>query len=412
MMGELGVMATHVSGFLREVPVPWQESSPMSERLRFIQACLNRHEKIVDVCAGFGISEKTGQKYLARFKAFGEAGLVDRSHAPHHPRNQVAPGVAARIVELRKKHKQYGPVALRDWLVQHEPNQRWPASSTIGELLKRAGLIKTKRRRVATHARMAHGRTLATAANVVWTADFKGQFRLGTGAYCYPLTVLDLHSHFLLRCRALPTTAIGSARETFARVFAEHGLPTVLRTDNGVPFAQPNAIGRLGALAFWWIRLGIRPEHINLGRPAENGAHERFHKTLKAYTQRPPAPTFTAQQRRFDRFGLEYNTERPHASNPGHRPPARLYTTSTRPFPSRLPALLYPGATAVRHADPNGQIRWHNQAIFLSSNLAGEDVGLTETENDLVAIAYGALILGDFDPHTQRFTSNLRWVAE
>jgi len=391
--------------------VPWRESSPMSERLEFVQACLDRREKIAEICARFAISEKTGHKWLARFRAGGEAALADRPHAVHHAAHPLEASMAAEIVALRRKHPLYGPVKLRDWLVQHEPGRPWPASSTIGELLKRAGCIRSRRRqRPADHARFASGRTEATAPNVVWTADFKGQFRLGTGAYCYPLTVLDLSSHFLLQCAALATTAVASARQSFVRLFAEYGLPEVLRTDNGVPFAQANAIGRLGALAFWWVRLGIRPEHTRPATPSENGAHERFHKTLKAHAIRPSAASLRAQQRRFDRFRAEYNTERPHASTAAHRPPARAYCTSPRPYPAKVPPLLYPTSSAVRLVDGGGVIKCQNQAIFLSSNLAGQYVALTEsTDDERLRISYGALILGDFDPVTKRFTTNVRW---
>lgn len=269
--------------------MPWQESSPMFERLRFVQACLDRRVPISAVCHRFGISEKTGQKWLARFREGGEAGLGDRSHAPHRQAHRLDPALAARVVAVRKAHPLWGPEKLRDWLVQHDAAVRWPAISTIGELLKREGLMASRRRRPVTHARLESSRTAATAPNVVWTADFKGEFRLGSGPYCYPLTLLDLHSHFLLRCQALASTAVPAARARFTRAFLEYGLPTVLRTDNGVPFAQPNALGRLGALAFWWVRLGIRPEHIQPATPSENGAHERFHKTLKAHATRPPA---------------------------------------------------------------------------------------------------------------------------
>lgn len=411
MMGELGSHGGFTFGHLREVPVPWKESSPMSERLVFIQACLDRREKVVGICDRFGISEKTGQKWLARFREFGEAGLADRSHAPSHRAHRLAPALAARIVALRRKHPLYGPEKLRDWLLQHEPSQRWPAISTIGEVLKREGLIRPRRHRAGTHARLAGDRTAASAPNVVWTADFKGQFRLQTGVYCYPLTVLDLHTHFLLRCTALPTTAVAPARATFARLFSEYGLPDVLRTDNGVPFAQPSSLGRLGQLAFWWIRLGIRPEHTRPATPSENGAHERFHKTLKAHATRPSSSSFAAQQRRFDRFGLEYNTARPHASTPAHLPPAHAYTPSLRPYPAKLPPLLYPDATAVRHVDGCGHIKWHGHPIFLTRNLSGEDVGLTATDGDVLTITYAALALGDFDPHTQRFIPNTRWTG-
>ena len=389
----------------------WRESSPMSERLRFIQACLNRTEPITAICARFGVSEKTGQKWLARFRAEGPAGLSDRSHAPQQPHCQMAPEVVARLVQLRKQHPKYGPTKLRDWLVQHEPATRWPAPSSIGALLARKGLVAHRRRREPTHARLVGGRTAASGPNVVWTADFKGEFRLTSGAWCYPLTVLDLYSHYLLGCSALPTTSVTPAWGAFERVFREYGLPEVLRTDNGVPFAQPNSLGRLGALGFWWVRLGIRPEHIRPATPAENGAHERFHKTLKAATTPSRAPSFRAQQRRFDTFQHEYNHERPHASLPQHRPPASVYAPGPRPYPHRLPPILYPEGSEVRYVTGPGAIRWRNAMIFLSSNLRGEYVRLTETTGDRMTVQYGPLALGELDPETKRLTPHVRWVG-
>jgi putative transposase len=386
----------------------------MTERLAFITACLNRAERIVDICDRFGISEKTGHKLLKRFREAGPCALLDRSHAPHHRPHQLTAEVATQILALRRRYPRYGPAKLRDWLQQHEPQQHWPAASTIGELLSRAHLIRAKRRRSrATDAgTLAGGRTVATAPNHVWTADFKGEFRLASGPYCYPLTVLDLHSHFLLGCTALESTAVATTRRIFVRLFRTYGLPAVLRTDNGVPFAQPNALGRLGALAFWWVRLGIRPEHITPARPAENGAHERFHKTLKAAATRPASASPHAQQRRFDQFRTEYNTDRPHASLPAHEPPGAHYTASLRPYPARLPTIGYSRAAAVRLVDGRGAIKWRSHVLVLSSNLAGQYVGLTETDTDLVTITYAALALGEIDPQTNRFIPRVRWLGE
>ncbi|MDP9201060.1 MAG: helix-turn-helix domain-containing protein [Gemmatimonadota bacterium] len=385
----------------------------MSERLAFIKACLDRTERIVEICDRFGISEKTGQKWLKRFRERDLLGLEDQSRARLTHPHRITPEVAGRIIALRRKYPLYGPAMLRDWLRLHEPGEHWPAASSIGELLKRANLIRSKRRRhqSAERAALDGSRTRALEPNMVWTADFKGQFRLrkGKGVYCYPLTVLDLHTHYLLGCTALETTSVAPARKVFVRLFREYGLPMVLRTDNGVPFAQPNALGRLGSLAFWWVRLGIRPEHITLARPSENGAHERFHKTLKAAATRPASESFPAQQRRFDHFKTEYNTERPHQSLAEHSPPGHLYTPSPRPYPTRLPALVYPDSCFVRLVDRGGNIKWRNQALFLSSNLAGDYVSLREGEDDTFTIAYGSLELGDFDSNTNRFTPRVRW---
>jgi transposase InsO family protein len=383
----------------------------MSERFAFIRACLNRSERIVEICDRFGISEKTGHKWLQRFKTQGLDGLANQSRAPQHP-HRMSAEIAARIIELRRKHPHYGAATLHDWLVQHYPDERWPAASTIGALLTREHLIRRKRRRhrAAERAALDGARTRALEPNMVWTADFKGQFRLTSGASCYPLTVLDLHTHYLLGCTALGTTAVAPTRQVFVRLFRQYGLPSILRTDNGVPFAQPNALGRLGALAFWWVRLGIRPEHITPATPSENGAHERFHRTLKAAATRPASPSLVAQQRRFDHFAAEYNLDRPHQSVPGHRPPSTVYTPSTRPYPPRLPAVCYPTATAVRLVDRNGFIKWKAHPLFLSSNLAREYVGLTHTDHELVTITYATLALGDFDPYTNRFNPRVRWM--
>lgn len=384
----------------------------MSERLAFIRACLNRRERIIEICNRFGISEKTGHKLLARVKAEGLAGLAERSHAPQTVRHRLPPEVVARIVALRRKYPLYGPVKLRDWLMQQEPTGLWPAASSIGDVLKRAGLVRVARRQARAPRALGATRAAATAPNAVWTADFKGEFRVGgTGPYCYPLTVLDLHSHFLLGCRALESTGVASTRRAFVRLFCAYGLPTVLRTDNGVPFAQHNALGRLGTLGFWWVRLGIRPEHITPARPAENGAHERFHKTLKAATTRPAAPTVRAQQARFDHFQREYNTERPHASLPAHQPPGSHYTASLRPYPARLPTIAYPDGADVRLVGVGGEIKWRNHRLFLSTNLAGQYVGLTDTAAELVTIAYASLALGDWDPYTHRFIPHVRWLT-
>lgn len=388
----------------------------MTERLAFITACLNRADRIVDICDRFGISEKTGHQLLRRFRELGPDAFTDRSHAPLEPAHRLSPKVRDRIIALRRKYPRYGAVKLRDWLRQQEPDGTWPAASTIGALLTREGLIRPSRRR--SHAapdQLARSRTAARAPNTVWTADFKGEFQLGRGLaapYCYPLTVLDLHTRYLLGCLALLSTAVATARQAFIHLFRTYGLPTVIRTDNGVPFAQWNALGHLGALAFWWVRLGIQPEHITPARPAENGAHERFHKTLKAETTAPPASSLRGQQKLFDAFRTEYNTTRPHASLPGHQPPGALYTPSLRPYPAKLPTITYPATAIVRLVDAGGVIKWRSHAHFLSKNLAGQYVSLTDGEADLVTVAYASLALGEIHLRTQRFTPHVRWCGE
>lgn len=396
--------------------MPWRENSPMSERLDFIKACLGRTEHIVKVCDRFGISEKTGQKWLRRFKEGGLDALEDRSHAPKNHKGRINPEVRERIIALKKKYPLHGPVTLRDWLNIHEPREEglhWPAASSIGELLKREGLVRKKRRRHSQIGRseLERNRAQAQAPNEVWTADFKGEFRLdrGRGEYCFPLTVLDLNTHYLLGCTALESVAVEPVRRVFTRLFREYGLPRVIRTDNGVPFAQPNSLGRLGRLSYWWVRLGIKPEHIRPGKPQENGAHERFHRTLKEAATRPSERTMRTQQERFDRFSREYNTERPHRSLPERRPPAHHYENSPRSYPKRLPALIYPDSASVRKVDSCGQFKWRGRPFFLSRHLSGENIGLTENEAEMIVVSYGSLELGLIDLEQQSFVARLRW---
>src|SRR5829696_602280 len=244
----------------------------MSERLDFIQACLDRTEHIVRICDRFGISEKTGQKWLKRFKEGGFVALEERSHAPKNHTGRITSEVRGRLVALKKKYPLYGPATLRAWLDIHEPRAdglKWPAPSSIGQLLRREGLVRRKRRRHIAIESAQGERLKALGPNEIWTADFKGEFRLdrGLGQYCYPLTVLDLNTHYLFACRALESVAVDPVKAVFEELFREYGLPRVMRTDNGLPFAQPNAFGRLGKLSYWWVRLGIRPDHITPGKP-------------------------------------------------------------------------------------------------------------------------------------------------
>ena len=395
--------------------MPWPVSSPMSVKFAFVTACLNRDRRIADICHEFGISEKTGYKILKRFKEEGVDGLAERSHAGLTHPHRITAEVRERIIALRKTYPLYGAQILHDWLVQHEPETKWPAASSIGELLKRAHLIRPrrKRNRNAEHVALDTGRTRALEPNFVWTADFKGHFRLrkGIGEYCYPLTVMDLHSRFLLSCTALDSTSVVPTEQIFIRLFREYGLPSVIRTDNGSPFCQTNAIGRLGRLAFWWVRLGIRPEHIKPATPSENGAHERFHRTLKAATTRPSASSFSAQQKRFDEFRTEYNSHRPHSSLPDHLPPDQFYKTSPRPYPEKLPAVIYPENWNVRLVQHTGRIKFKNKDIFISTNLGGEYVGIFETSGDQFCVCYGPLQLGYIDAVTNRFEPGVRWTG-
>ncbi|MEO7503363.1 MAG: integrase core domain-containing protein [Gemmatimonadaceae bacterium] len=384
----------------------------MSEKLDFALACLDRSVSILERCRQFGISEKTGHKILKRFEEGGLHGLEERSRARLNQPHRITVEVASEIITIRRRYPHYGPQMIRDILLQREPNKHWPAASSIGELLKRQNLIRPKKKRYSlAHTSLDTGRARAYEPNLVWTADFKGQFRLGgTGSYCYPLTIMDLQTRYLLKCTALESTVVATSEKVFLRLFQERGLPRVIRTDNGVPFCQPTGLGRLGRLGFWWVRLGIKPEHNKPATPSENGAHERFHKTLKDAAIMPASRSIQAQQRRFDAFQEEYNERRPHRSLPERRPPGTFYTSSIREYPKRLPGLEYPPDYHVRLVASTGSFKWKDKPLHLSKNLAGQYVGICESEDGLV-VSYGSLQLGLIEPYPIRFVPRLQWTG-
>lgn len=389
--------------------MPWSPPSLMAQRLEFIYAVVQRHIAMRTACREFGISEKTGYKWLQRFLQGGPTALADRSHAPHTPAHQLSPAVVDQICALRDAEPSWGSRKLREVLSQEHPETTWPAASTITTVLKRHGLIVPRRRSAHERAAWATGHlTTPRAPNDVWTADFKGHFRLQSGPYCYPLTVVDLCSRSVLGLHALPSTASEAAQNQFIRLFELYGLPRVIRTDNGVPFGVPMALGGLSPLAVWWIRLGIRPERIHPGAPQENGAHERMHRTLKAETTRPPATTFAAQQQRFDRWQRTFNERRPHEAL-GMTAPATHYAPAPRQYPRRLPLLAYASAADVRRVDCNGTIRWDSTRVFLSRVLSGEYVGVLESGEGEWTIQFGPLRLGYYRREAAAFVEALAW---
>lgn len=392
--------------------MPWRTESPMSQRLEFVRAVLHRAPgtSIRDVCRASGITEKTGHKWLHRYGTGGPAALADRSHAPHTPAHQIAPRLVQGLLALRETHPTWGARKLRAVLQHEQPQEPWPAASTITTLLKRAGVLSGRRRSHRERAAWAHTHlTQASAPNEVWAADFKGEFRLQGGPYCYPLTFSDLATRFVLAVDGLPTTASEPAQAQCQRCFERYGLPQVIRTDNGVPFGAPVALGGLSTLAVWWIRLGIRPERIERGQPQQNAEHERMHRTLKAEATRPPSPTFETQQRRFDAWRRTFNERRPHEALAGARPADR-YRPSARPFPRRLPMLEYPAHVELRRVHRTGVISWRGAPLFLSRVLATEYVSLAETADGEWTIAFGPLTLGSYSAHTLAFTEALTWT--
>jgi len=296
-------------------------------------------------------------------------------------------------------------------LAREQPTVAWPAPSTITTLLIRAGLVTNRRRSLRERSAWLRSSPLTTPAapNDVWTADFKGEFRLSHGSYCYPLTIADLYSRYVLTVTGLEGTAGAPAAAAFRRSFAEFGLPLVIRSDNGGPFASPGALGGLSVLSVWWIRLGIRPERIDKGVPQQNGAHERMHRTLKAEATRPPSASLPAQQARFDTWRHTFNERRPHEALQ-NMPPATHYTASPRAMPRRLPLLEYPSDAELRRVTSSGRISWQTEQIFLSEVLKGEYVGVRETAEDEWTITFGPLTLGTYSLALLAFVPHVAWT--
>lgn len=372
----------------------------MDQRTQFITDHQRGLYPMTELCARYGVSRKTGYKWLARYATEGARGLHARSHAPHVCPHAIDGAVAALLLDARRQHPTWGPAKLVQYLTPRHPAvERWPAMSTVADLLARHGLVPHRRRRRP----VVHPGTvpLHTAApNDLWTADFKGQFRTQDGVYCFPLTIADQHTRYLLTVHALFNTRGVGARAGFERAFRTYGLPRAIRTDNGVPSANTGLHG-LTQLNVWWLRLGIQHQRIRPASPQENGAHERMHRTLKAETTRPPAATLAAQQRVFQRFRLTYNGERPHAALDGATPGSR-YAPSGRAYPEQLPALEYPGHFTVKRVTNAGTIRFKSRLLFLANALKQHPVGLEETDDGIWSLYLGAVLLGRIEERTMK----------
>lgn len=373
--------------------MPWKASSVMEERLRFVARLLDG-EAMTDVCRDFGISRKTGYKIFGRYKEHGLEALTDRSRRPVRYANQLPQQLESVIVRLKAEKPHWGARKIRELLVRRlDGDVRVPARSTIHAVLDRHGLVKRARER----KNRAQGTPLsaAVAPNDLWCADFKGEFKLGNGRYCYPLTVTDQASRFLLMCEALESTREELAVTAFERLFAERGLPLSIRSDNGVPFASPNALFNLSKLSVWWLRLGIAIERIKPGHPQQNGRHERMHLTLKQEATRPPGSNILQQQGRFDAFVHEFNTERPHEAL-DMKCPAQLYAASPRRYDG-LPELSYPFHDRDVLVTACGRLCLHRKRINISTVLAGHKLGIKEVDEGIWLVSFMHYDLGYFD---------------
>jgi transposase InsO family protein len=365
----------------------------MEEKLCFVAQVLEG-EAMTDACRRFGISRKTGYKIFNRYKEHGLAALTDRSRRPVRYANQLPAQVESLIVALKREKPHWGARKLRELLVRRlNGDVRVPAKSTVHAVLDRHGLVSRARRR----RNKAQGTPLSEGAapNDLWCADFKGEFKLGNGRYCYPLTVTDQASRYLLLCEALESVREELAFTAFERLFQERGLPSAIRSDNGVPFASPNGLYNLSKLAVWWLRLGVQIERIKPGHPQQNGRHERMHLTLKKEATRPAGMNSLQQQARFDDFLDEFNTERPHEAL-AMACPAERYAPSSRAY-GGLPDLQYPFHDRDILVTSCGRICMHRKKINISTVLAGQRLGITEVDEGIWLVSFMTYDLGYID---------------
>jgi transposase InsO family protein len=367
----------------------------MEERVKFIMDVLDSTYCMTELCSYYGISRKTGYKWLDRHRQGGIEALHNHSRAPHNHPHEISRQVKDSILAVKKRFPRWGAPKIRSRLERIHPAwDSYPAISTIGLFLHKQGLTcRRKRRRKATPTELPL--TSGRYSNQVWCADFKGHFNTGDGSRCNPLTISDHASRYLLCCRHLVRMSYELVKMRFERVFREYGLPEVIRTDNGTPFSS-RGLGGLSRLSYWWIRLGIHPERIEPGHPEQNGRHERMHKTLKEHTARPPARSLREQQRRFNEFCVEYNEHRPHEALE-MRTPLECYRGSIRKFPSRLSQVSYPEHMQIRRVYLHGDIKYKGRRLFATESLRGEYVGIEQVDEDVSLLWYCSYLLGQID---------------
>jgi putative transposase len=379
--------------------MPWKDHRLERQRLLLIR---DREEgsSISELAEMYELSRKTVYKWLARYEEMGVGGLADASRRPHRSPGQLSAEVESAIVEARRRWK-WGPRKLRIKLCQQDEERVWPGISAIAAVLKSKGLI-VRRRRIAHTPVQRPPYAAAEECNAVWCADYKGYFRTGDGTRIDPLTITDAASRFLLRCQIVERTDFVHAQAVFEAAFREFGMPAVIHTDNGVPFASV-APGGLSPLSMWFVKLGITPERSRPASPQDNGRHERMHRTLKHATAAPPQPNARLQQKAFDEFREEFNGQRPHEAL-HDATPASCYRASARIYPRRIPELEYADDFEVRRVSQQGSIRWRGERTFISEVFRYEPLGLRQMDDRWVKIYYGPLALGWLDGHRHRFS--------
>lgn len=381
----------------------WKESSVVDLRLEFVK----RHEageRVSDLCDEFGISRTTAYKFIDRYKYKGLCGLFDESKRPKYLARQTPKGIVDLILTTKNEYPSWGAAKIKEVLERRRSDLVFPVRSTVHEILDRHGLVKRRVRRRSGKA-VPTGLGEAMRPNQLWCADFKGQFRTLDKRYCYPLTVTDFHSRYILSCEGLNGTGTPGAAGVFESLFQEHGLPSAIRTDNGAPFASRGLAG-VSKLSLWFMRLGIKLERIEPGHPEQNGRHERMHLTLKKETTRPPAKNILAQQEKFDEWRRVFNFERPHEAL-DMKTPSQLYISSTRKYPEQLQEPEYPGYCYEKKVGVSGMVHFTGKGnyFFLSETFQGQKVGLIEEDHGIFRVSFMDMDLGYLDAESLKFSA-------
>jgi len=374
--------------------MPWKEIRPMDQKVKLIADWRLGECSIVDLSKRYSVSRKAVYKWITRYEEEGVDGLKERSRAPIHHPNTTDEHILASLIEEKYRHRKWGPKKIIAILNRRHPDIRWPAASTAGEWFKKEGLVKERRHRRAVPS-YNDPFSECLLPNDVWSVDYKGQFRMQNKKYCYPLTISDNVSRYLLACRAFKGPRYKETRRVFEYTFSEYGLPYAIRTDNGIPFAGTN-VGGLSRLSIWWIKLGIRPERIEKGKPQQNGRHERMHRTLKEETVVPPSTNLKEQQKRFDWFCIEYNEDRPHEAL-AQQVPASIYKRSNREYSKSIFVPEYDSDFTVRSVKRGGEIKFKGTLYFLTEVLGGEQVGLKQIAEDRWQINFSFQPVGILD---------------
>ena len=374
--------------------MPWKETCAMNQKVQLIADYLKQNYTITQLSEIYGVSRNTIYKWIERYKQGGNEGLTDRISAPRRHPNATSLEIGRELTDFKIQHKHWGPKKVVSWLKQHRSGQPWPAVSTASSILKQAGLVKTRKKRSRT-APYTEPFQECSGPNMVWSVDYKGQFKTGDGKLCYPLTFTDNYSRYLLGCTGLSHPSYELSRPVFEAMFRKYGLPAAIRSDNGQPFGS-TGLGGLSHLSVWLIKLGIKPERIKAGHPEENGRHERMHRSLKEATANPPMKNLKEQQKAFDAFRIEFNEERPHEAL-GMRTPASNYRVSLRAYPAKLPKIVYPLSYIVRQVRQNGEIKWKGEKVYVSQALPGESVALKQVAAHQWRVYFSTYLLGTLD---------------